>query len=42
MQKILIADDEERFRRIVVMFLKKEGYEAVEASDGNEALNILV
>ena len=41
MQKILIADDEERFRRIVVMFLKKEGYEAVEASDGNEALNIL-
>uniref|UniRef100_UPI00256F2F34 response regulator transcription factor n=1 Tax=Thomasclavelia cocleata TaxID=69824 RepID=UPI00256F2F34 len=41
MQKILIADDEERFRRIVVMFLKKEGYEVVEASDGNEALNIL-
>ncbi len=41
MQKILIADDEERFRRIVVMFLKKEGYEVIEASDGNEALNIL-
>lgn len=41
MQKILIADDEERFRKIVTMFLKKEGYEIVEASDGNEALNIL-
>lgn len=41
MQKILIVDDEERFRKIVTMFLKKEGYEIVEASDGNEALNIL-
>lgn len=41
MSKILVADDEERFRKLVVNFLKKDGYETVEAADGNEALNIL-
>lgn len=41
MIKILVADDEERFRKLVVGFLKKDGYEVIEAKDGNEALNIL-
>lgn len=36
--KILVADDEEVFREIVVGFLKKEKYEIVEASNGKEAL----
>ena len=41
MAKILVADDEERFRKIIVSFLKKDGHDIIEASDGNEALNIL-
>ena len=41
MAKILVADDESRFRKLVVGFLKKDGHEIVEASDGNEALNVL-
>lgn len=36
--KILVADDEEVFREIVVGFLKKEKYEIVQASNGKEAL----
>lgn len=41
MAKILVADDEIRFRKLICGFLKKDGYEVVEAADGNEALNIL-
>ena len=41
MAKILVADDESRFRKLVVGFLKKDGHEIVEASDGNEAINVL-
>ena len=41
MAKILVADDESRFRKLVVGFLKKDGHEIIEASDGNEALNVL-
>ncbi len=37
--KILVADDEERIRRLVRDFLKKEGYEVLEAGDGEEAIN---
>jgi two-component system response regulator ResD len=36
--KILIADDEARMRKLVSDFLKKEGFEVVEAEDGKEAL----
>lgn len=37
---ILIADDEERMRKLVSDFLKKEGYEIYEAADGRQALEI--
>ena len=37
--KILVTDDEARMRKLVKDFLAKEGYEVIEASDGNEALD---
>ena len=40
MEKILIADDEQLMRQSVIDFLKPEGYELLEASDGKEALDI--
>lgn len=36
--KILIADDEDVFRKLVANFLKKDGYQVLEASTGKEAL----
>ena len=38
MQKILIADDEAHIRRLVCDFLRREGYEPLEAEDGDLAL----
>lgn len=38
--KILIADDESRMRRLVSDFLKREGFIVIEAVDGKEALEI--
>lgn len=38
--KILIADDEARMRKLVSDFLKKEGYQVIEAGNGKEALDI--
>lgn len=35
---ILIVDDEERIRRLLVMYLKKEGYTVTEAENGEVAL----
>lgn len=40
MEKILIADDEELMRQLVVDFLKPEGYEIFEAGDGKQALEL--
>lgn len=40
MEKILIADDEQLMRQLVIDFLKPEGYEILEAVDGKEALDI--
>ncbi|OKY53849.1 response regulator transcription factor [Megasphaera cerevisiae] len=40
MEKILIADDEQLMRQLVVDFLKPEGYEILEAADGKEALDM--
>ena len=37
--KILIADDEGRIRKLVNDFLTKEGYEVIEATDGQQALD---
>ncbi len=40
MEKILIADDEQLMRQLVIDFLKPEGYEVYEAADGKEALEM--
>ena len=40
MQKILIADDEAHIRRLVCDFLRREGYESLEAEDGEQALSV--
>ena len=40
MEKILIADDEQLMRQLVIDFLQPEGYELLEAADGKEALQI--
>ncbi len=39
--RILIADDELRLRKVVAMFLKKNGYEITEVSNGVQALEAL-
>lgn len=36
--KILVADDEERWRRLLCDFLRNEGYKTVEAENGAEAV----
>lgn len=38
--KILVVDDESRMRKLVRDFLVKSNYEVVEASDGEEALDV--
>lgn len=40
MQRILIADDEAHIRRLVCDFLRREGYEPLEAEDGEQALSV--
>lgn len=40
MKKIIVADDEARIRRLVCDFLSCEGYEPIEANDGDVALEI--
>jgi two-component system response regulator ResD len=37
-QTILVVDDEDRIRRLIRMYLEKEGYEIEEAEDGETAL----
>lgn len=39
--KILIADDEERWRRLVGDFLRNEGYKVIEATNGQEAVALV-
>ncbi|MGJ7911052.1 response regulator transcription factor [Neobacillus sp. LXY-1] len=41
MTKLLLVDDDENIRELVLLFLKKEGFEVYEASDGVEALKVL-
>lgn len=38
--KVLVVDDEERMRKLISDFLKIKGYETVEASDGEEAIDV--
>lgn len=42
MKTILIADDEERIRKIVSDFLKKEGYNVFESEDGDRTYEIFM
>ena len=37
--KILVVDDESRMRKLVKDFLRKKGYDVIEAADGEEALD---
>lgn len=39
-KKIMIADDEARLRKLVADFLKKEGYQVIEAEDGKQAMEL--
>ncbi|MGV3467168.1 MAG: response regulator transcription factor [Heyndrickxia sp.] len=41
MTKIMVVDDDSHIRELVALFLKKEGLEIYEASDGIEALKML-
>lgn len=40
MNRILVVDDEERIRRLLRMYLEKEGYEIDEADSGEKALEM--
>jgi DNA-binding response OmpR family regulator len=40
-RRILIVDDDESLRRLLLSTLPREGYELVEARDGTEALELL-
>jgi two-component system, OmpR family, response regulator ResD len=41
MEKILYAEDEAGFRRLVTMFLEKEHFKVITAEDGKQALELL-
>ena len=40
--KILIAEDEEDMRRILALYLKREGYQVAEVPDGGKAMDYLM
>ena len=39
-QKILVVDDEARMRKLVADFLVRDGYEVLEAGDGEKAMDM--
>lgn len=40
-KNILVADDEKEILEIIQLYLEKEGYNVIKASNGNEALDII-
>ena len=40
MRKILVVDDEQNIRQIILKYAKFEGYDAEEASNGLEAVDM--
>ena len=40
MEKILVADDEQKIRKLVGGFLEKSGYSVIEAEDGDDAYRL--
>lgn len=40
MSRVLVVEDEFRMRELIVAYFKKEGYEVLEAGDGNDAIDI--
>lgn len=41
MATILIADDDDNIRKLMSLYLRKEGFDLREASDGTKALSII-
>lgn len=41
MFKVLVVEDNKNFRKLLITYLKKNNYEALEAKDGMEALDII-
>ena len=39
METILVADDEANIRELVTLYLEKEGFSVITASDGRAAVN---
>jgi len=39
--KIVVADDDKTIRRSLIRLLQTEGYQALEAADGDEALELI-
>ena len=39
-KKILVVDDESRIRKLIKDYLRRSGYEVIEAEDGEEALSL--
>ena len=40
MERIIVADDEQKIRKLVGDFLKKSGYDVIEAEDGDDAYRL--
>jgi DNA-binding response OmpR family regulator len=39
MKKILYADDEAKYRRLVKLFLSNQGYEVITVDDGEQVID---
>ncbi|NIK66976.1 response regulator transcription factor [Paenibacillus sp. BK720] len=41
MKTILVVDDEEKIREVIVSYLRKDGFQTIEAERGNKALDLV-